>query len=103
MLPRETNSVDTRTIVTGESCWIYRAFLLVDKLEALGHNDQLGAGNVIVLDSRAEDPLRLSIRVCIGDIPRVDAFVEGKPKDRESLVLIEKPGLPVLVAETHAS
>src|SRR6478735_646662 len=41
VLSREADSVDARTIVTGESCRIYRAFFSIDELEALGHNDQL--------------------------------------------------------------
>ncbi|KAF5982399.1 hypothetical protein FCOIX_3698 [Fusarium coicis] len=101
MLSRETNSVDARTIVTGESSGIYRALVLVDKLEAL-RNDQLEEGNIIVLDSLAEDPLWLSIRVCIGDIPGIDALVEGILKDGESFVFVEKPGLPISVAEPQA-
>lgn len=56
-----------------------------------------------MLDSLAEDPLWLSIRVCIDDIPGIDVLIEDILKDGESFVFVEKPGLPVSVAEPHAS
>lgn len=103
MLPREADLVHAGPIVTGQVGWVDGSLVLVDELETFGHDDELGAGDVILLDGGADDFLGAAVGVGVGHVPGVDAAVKGVLEDGEGLVLVEEPGLPVLVAEAHAA
>lgn len=72
-------------------------------MEQLRHDDNLIARDLVLLQEGAEDLLRASIRVGIGNIKGVDPGVIGVLEDWKGFFLLEHPGLPILVAVGHAT
>lgn len=103
VLPRQADLVNARPVVARENRGINGAFCLINKLEALGHDDEFGSRDVVVLDGCAENLLRPAVGVGIGHVPCIDALIERVLENWEGFILVQEPGLPVLVAEAHAA
>lgn len=103
MLPRQADLVHAGAIIARQLRRVDGSPVLVDKLEAFGHDDHLRARNVVLFDGGADNLLGPAVRVRVCHVPCVDATVKGILEDGEGFFLVEEPRLPVLVAKTHTS
>ena len=58
----------------------------------LGHNDDLIAIEVVLLDRLAQNDLRQPVRVHVGGVERVDTRVVSGFNVRDTLLLTQTPG-----------
>lgn len=84
MLPAQAALVYSLPIIDGKP-QIERSSLLVNCVETLAHNHDLGAGNGVLFHELCKDLFRAAVGVRVGDIPSVDAEVVGTLDERERL------------------
>jgi hypothetical protein len=72
-------------------------------VEHLRHDDNLVARDLVLLQEVAEDLLRASIRVGIGNIKGADPSVIGMLENWKGFFLVENLGSPVFIAVRHAT
>lgn len=65
-------------------------------------DDDFFTGNVVLLDSFADDLLGSAIGVDIGSVPRVEAAVVGSLDQGQGFAFFNHPWQTLLVTETHA-
>lgn len=87
VLSAEAHLIDERAIVYARgSCTVVH-----DRIEDLGENDNLLAGDIELLQRFANYDLGLSVGVCIGGVPSVDAIIVGSLEKLQTIFLVQNP------------
>lgn len=77
MLPRQAALVDPLAVINSHAQGVHGPARLVHVVETLGHDHDLGPWYLVVTDGFADDFLRHSVGVDIGNVPSVDTPVKG--------------------------
>lgn len=105
VLPRQPDAVDPDGPVVGGAGGDGggAVAVLVDAQEALGQDDDALARDVVLLEGLADDLLGAAVGVDVCGIPRVDPPLVRVLEQRQGLVLVEHPLLPLPGAVGHGA